>query len=132
MLGEVDEELRERLGIDIIGIPTRKTLFGFENRDWKPFTMFDGTEVLIPGDFNVTVAPSGDLLIYPEGDTTVAPSGRMPKNGYYFDAIPRQDPIDDEKLLPEDNLEDFSLLSDDDLAYYGGQAKKAGGGAPTA
>jgi len=127
MLGEVDEELRERLGIDIIGIPTRKTLFGFENKAWKPFTMFDGTEVLIPGDFNVTVAQSGDLLIYPEGDTTVAPSGRMPKNGYYFDAIPRQDPIDDEQLLPEDNLEDFALLGDDDLAYYESQAKKLAG-----
>ncbi len=128
MLGEVDDNLRERLGIDIIGIPTRKTLFGFENKDWKPFTMFDGTEVLIPGDFTVTVATNGDLLIYPEGNTTVAPSGRMPKNGYYFDAIPRQDPIDDEKLLPEDNLEEFSLLSDDDLAYYAGQAKRMAGG----
>jgi len=125
MLGEIDDDLREALGIDVIGIPTRKTLFGFENKNWKPFTMFDGTEVLIPGNFNVTAEANGDLLIHPEGDTTVAPSGRMPKNGYYFDAICRQDPLDDEKLNPADNLEDFSHLREDDLAYYDEQAERA-------
>ena len=44
----------------------------------------------------------------PEGDTTVSPSGRMPKGGYFFDSIIRQEPIDEERLNPEDNLEEFS------------------------
>ena len=74
MLGEVDAELRAALGIDVVGLMTRKTMFGFENRDWKPFTLFDGTEVLVPGQFNITVETNGDYLLYPEGDTSVPPS----------------------------------------------------------
>ncbi|MCY2953208.1 MAG: methyltransferase [Planctomycetota bacterium] len=118
MLGEVDEELRKALGIDVIGIAPRKTLFGFENKNFKPFTMFDGTEVLVPENFNTTADTNGDLLIYPEGDTAVPPSGRMPKGGHFFDSIIRQAPIDDDKLDPADNCEEFGPLSDADLSYY--------------
>lgn len=118
MLGEVDDALREALGIDVIGVPGRRSLFGTEARDWKPFTLFDGTEVLVPGNFNTTKEPNGDLLIYPEGDTGAPPSGRMPKGGYFFDTIVRQPPIDDERLDPADNLEEFGPLSDADMAEY--------------
>ena len=118
MLGEVDDELREALGVDVIGVLTRKSLLGTQQKDWKPFTMYDGTQVLAPGDFNTTVAENGDTLIYPEGDTSVPPSGIMPKGGYFFDAIVRQEPIDDSRLNVEDNLEEFGPLNEDDLAYY--------------
>ncbi len=125
MLGEVDAELRDALGIDVIGRLPRKSIFGTVNQDWKPFTLFDGTEVLVSGDFNVTVEqPSGDLLMYPEGDTTAPPSGRMPRGGYFFDSIIRQEPIDEEKLDPADNLEDFSLLGEEDLQYYRAAAEE--------
>jgi hypothetical protein len=124
MLGEIDEPLREALGIDVIGLGGRKTMFGFENTRWKPFTMFDGTEVLVPGDFNVTQGENGDLYIYPEGDTSVPPSGRMPKGGFYFDAICRQEPIVEDKLDPADNLEEFGPLSDADMNHFPAQAKK--------
>jgi len=119
MLGEIDDELRAALGIDVIGRLPRKTIFGTENKDWKPFTLFDGTEVLVSGDFNVTVDPeTGDLLMHPEGDTSAPPSGRMPKGGYFFDAIIRQEPIDEQRLDPADNCEEFELLSDEDIEYY--------------
>lgn len=122
MLGEVDDDLRAALGIDVIGVLPRKTIFGIECADWKPFVLFDGTEVLVPGAFNTTVDPaSGDLLIYPEGDTSAPPSGRMPKGGYFFDSIVRQPPIDDDRLNVEDNLEEFGPLSDADIAYYRGK-----------
>lgn len=118
MLGEVDDDLRRALGIDVIGTPARKSLFGTENKDWKPFTCFDGTPCLVPGAFNLSPAPDGGWLIYPEGDTSVPPSGHMPEGGYFFDAVIRQDPIDDAKLNPEDNLEEFGVFSELDLAYY--------------
>jgi hypothetical protein len=123
MLGEIDERLREMLGIDCIGLMTRKTLFGFENKEWKPFTLFDGTEVSVPGNFNVRKDGKGDYLIFPEGDMTAPPSGRMPAGGYFFDTIVRQPPVDDEKLDPDDNLEEFSPLSEGDLAWYGQRAE---------
>ena len=72
---------------------------------------------MVPGDFNTTVDENGDTLIYPQGDTTVPPSGRMPRGGYFFDCIVRQEPIDEEKLNPEDNMEEFSLISQEDIDY---------------
>ncbi len=124
MLGEIDEHLLGALGIDVVGLLGRKTLFGFENTNWKPFTLFDGTEVLVPGDFNVTTNDRGDLLIYPEGDTCAPPSGRMPKGGFYFDAIIRQDPIDEDKLDPADNCEEFNLLTDEEVQDFSDRAKQ--------
>jgi len=118
MLGEIDEALRAALGIDVVGVPARRSMFGTDARDWKPFKLWDGTECLVPGQFNVTPAPDGGWLIYPEGDTSVPPSGHMPEGGYFFDAIVRQDPIDDAKLNPEDNLQEFGPLGEADLAYY--------------
>ncbi len=118
MLGEVDDELRAALGIDVIGVLPRRSMFGTEQKDWKPFTMPDGTPCLVPGSFNLSPAPDGGWLMYPEGDTSVPPSGHMPAGGYFFDSIVRQPPLDDEKLNPQDNLEEFGLLSETDLAYY--------------
>jgi uroporphyrinogen-III decarboxylase len=118
MLGEIDDELRQALGIDVVGVTPRRSMFGTESADWKPFRLFDGTECLVPGKFNVTPAPDGGWHIYPEGDTSVPPSGHMPQGGYFFDAVIRQEPIDEEKLNPADNLEEFGLLSPADLAYY--------------
>ena len=122
MLGEIDPELQDALGIDVAGLMTRKNLFAFENRDWKPFHLIDGTEVLVPGDFITTPAPDGGHYIYPEGDTSVPPSGHMPATGWFFDTIVRQPPIDEDKLDPNDNLEEFGLLGAEDLAYYRNQA----------
>jgi len=116
MLGEIDEPLRQALGIDTIGIMGRGTMFGFELGDWKPFTLFDGTEVLVPGKFNTEPDANGNLLQYPQGDTSAPPSGKMPKDGFYHDTIVRQDAIDEAKLDPADNLEEFAVLSDEQVA----------------
>ncbi|MHB1307413.1 MAG: uroporphyrinogen decarboxylase family protein [Limisphaerales bacterium] len=122
MLGEIDDPLREALGIDVVGVPPRRSIFGTEARDWKPFITFDGTPCLVPGNFNVTPAPDGGWYIHPEGDTTVGPSGHMPEGAYFFDAVIRQEPIDEERLNPDDNLEEFALLGEAELAYF--RAKK--------
>ena len=118
MLGEIKPDLMDALGVDVVGIWARKNMFGYLNENWKQWTTFDGTPVLVPGDFNTDLEPNGDLLMYPEGDRTALPSGRMPAGGYYFDSIIRQPPIDDEKLDVEDNLEEFDFLSDEDLVYF--------------
>lgn len=118
MLGEVEDDLAEALGVDCIGLGGRKNLFGFENKDWKPWALADGTPVWVPAAFNTTPEPNGDILMYPEGDRSAPPSGRMPAGGFYFDTIVRQPPIDDDHLNVADNLEEFTPVSDDELRYY--------------
>ena len=124
MLGEIAPDLQDALELDVVGMGGRKTMFGFEIGGWKPWTIFDGTPVLVPAGFNTVPEPNGDILMYPEGDQSVPPSGRMPKGGYYFDSIRRQEPIDDEKLKPADNLEEFGPISDDDLQYFAATADR--------
>ena len=114
MLGLVEEDLQQALGIDIQGVFGRKTMFGFPIGDWKPWR-FNGLDVLVPGRFEVDEEPDGDTVIYPEGDRTAPPSGRMPKGFHFFDTIVRQEPLDDETLRLEDNLEEFEPLSKGDL-----------------
>ena len=124
MLGMIDEQLQGILETDVCGVISKTTLFGFENKDWKPFTLTDGNNVLVPGDFQVTRSPDGGWLIYPQGDRTVPPSGYMPKNGFYFDAINRQKPIVEEQLDPADNLAEFSFLTKEEVSYFAEEAKK--------
>lgn len=127
MLGEVDAQLVELLGVDIIGLGARTNIFGFENKDWKEFRTWWGQEVLVPGKFNTITASNGDLLLFPEGDMTVPPSGKMPATGYFFDALIRQEPFDEQSLNIEDNLEEFKPVTDEDLIWWADQIKNVKG-----
>lgn len=118
MLGEVTDDLREALGIDTQGMGGPKTLFGWENADWKPWALPDGTPVLVPSAFNTRPEADGSVLQYPAGDHSCAPCARMPAGGYYFDTICRQPPLDDDRLDPTDNLQEFQPLADEELAHY--------------
>jgi hypothetical protein len=118
MLGEIGPDLREALGVDVIGLSSPSTMFGYPLDNWKAWTFFDGTPVLVPGDFNTEPDLNGDILMYPQGDTTAPPSGRMPAGGFYFDAIVRQQEIVEDQLDPAENLEEFAPVLDKDLDYY--------------
>jgi len=118
MLGEIEDDLLDALGIDTVALSAASTMFGFRNEDWKEFKAPWGQLLLVSEHFNTTGDTNGDLLIYPEGDMSVPPSGRMPTGGFFFDSIIRQEPIDDDHLNPEDNLEEFQPLSDSDLKHF--------------
>jgi uroporphyrinogen-III decarboxylase len=127
MLGEVEDDLMEALGVDVTGISGPYNMFGHRQERWKGWRTGWGQEVLVPGDFNTTVDERGDTLMYPQGDTSVAPSARMPRVAYFFDAIIRQEPFDEESLDPEANVEEFTLLTEEDLDYWKEAAKAASG-----
>jgi len=125
MLGLIEEDLKKIMGIDVEGIPAPETLFGFRNENWKTYTLDSGLEVLVSEHFRTIKEANGDTLIYPKGDLSAPPSGRMPKNGFYFDTIVRQEPIDEAKLNPEDNLEEFGPITPQDLDYFSSEARRA-------
>ena len=128
MLGWFDEDLMQAMGLDVDGIFGRCTLFGFPNRNWKPWRLNSGLEVLVSEHFKTTVDANGDTLIYPQGDISAPPSGKMPKTGHFFDTIIRQEPVDDKNLHPEDNLEEFGPISVVDLAHFAAAAKRVSSG----
>jgi hypothetical protein len=125
MLGEIDPELMDILGVDVIGLNPRTNIIGFESNNWKEFRMWWGQEVLVPGNFNTKTLAGGDLLLFPEGDMTVPPSARMPSTGYFFDTLIRQEPLDEAKLNVDDNLEEFTPLSAVDIDYWTRQIELA-------
>ena len=124
MLGEIKADLVEAVGIDVLPLTAGTNMFGLATNALKQWTTFDGTPVLVPADFNTDLEPNGDLLQYPQGDRSAPPSGRMPRDGWYFDAIIRQPPIDDAELDAEDNLEEFGPISEAQLDHLGREAKR--------
>lgn len=126
MLGEVGWELIDSIGIDVIGAWGKDNMFGFNNhapyKEWKtPW----GQRVMVPLKFNTTKDENDDLLIYPEGDTSAPACAKMPKASYFFDAINRQEPIVEEELNVENNLEEFGLISDAELEHWRVEVDKA-------
>ena len=86
--------------------------------DWKPWTFWDGTPLLVPGKFNTEPDENGDILMYVDGDQDPPPCALDAQGGFYFDSIIRQEPIDDDSAGPAtDNAEDYGPISDGDLAH---------------
>jgi hypothetical protein len=118
MLGEVDAELADAVMSDVVYLPGPANIFGIEQNNWKPWQTFDGTDVLVPGKFNTEPSDDGSILMYAGGDKSYPASAKMPKGGFYFDAIIRQKPIVESELKAEDNLEEFTILDDETLAKW--------------
>ncbi len=125
MLGEVEDDLQEALGVDVIGVPPPSDMFGNRLENWKEYRTLWDQDVLVPGSFTTTINEKGDALVYPKGDRSVPHSAKMPKAAYFFDAVKRQEPIDDANLDPADNLEEFALMTAEDLAYWKNAVKEA-------
>ena len=120
MLGLVEDDLAEALGVDTKGCFARDNGFGIANVDWKPFRMPWGQTVMFPARLADSIREKdGTLYGYPQGDTSLAPSGAMPELCYFFSYLERQEgEIDDEKLNVEDNLEEYGEVDDATLAYW--------------
>jgi len=124
MLGWIDDDLLDAMGIGTAGVFPRGTLFGFANENWREFRAPWGQVLLVSEHFRTTPAADGGLLLHPQGDLEAPPSGHMPANGFYFDTIVRQEEIDEESLDPADNLEEFGPISDADLRHFTGEVDR--------
>ena len=115
MLAEVQRPVLERFGADVIGLNRRDVAFGIRNEDFKPWRLFDGTPVEVPGGFDPVTEPSGDLVLMRDAE----PIARMPRDGFYFDRtekFPGAAHVELQEYQPP-------RLSDDDLLHYRAQAE---------
>ena len=122
MLGEVDQKLRDKIGIDTIPLLPPRDFLGFQRFRLKPWAFFDGTPLLVPEEFNTIPDEMGDILQYPLGDKGLKPSAHMPKGGFYHDAIIRQGDLVD--LSVEGQTEEYTVYTEEELRYFEKEAER--------
>ena len=119
MLGLVEEDILQAVGGDVVGLNSPATLLGYRNENWKPWKLPDGTPVLMGGNFAFTEDPDGTVFAYPQGNTSAPPSAKMPSDGFYFDNIIRQEPLETHQFdARKDYSDQYALFSDDDCRHY--------------
>ncbi len=64
---ELEEAVRERLHADTVTLPRYKMSLGIPNVEWQPWTFVDGTEFLVPVDFNPVRNNQGDFEWFENG-----------------------------------------------------------------
>ncbi len=115
MIAEIERPVLERFGADVVGLNRPAVAFGIRNENWKPWRLFDGTPVEVPGGFNPVQQPNGDLLLLRDGQ----PIAVMPKGGFYFDRLekfPGAAHVDLDAFQPP-------LLTEEELLHYRAQAE---------
>lgn len=118
MLGLMEQDLMDAMGVTVAGVMPSGNLFGFGNLPpYKPWRTPWGQDVLVPEDFHTVRDGDGNEFIFPCGDISVPPSGHMPVGGFFFDSINRQQPFEEDGLDYRDNLEEFGPVGDTDLAH---------------
>ncbi len=118
MLGEVDQELFDIWNIDTIGVSGSSDMFGHRQENFVETTMPWGQTVLLPESFRMK-KENGNIYVFPQGDMSCSPTAVMPEGGYFFDAIERVPSTElDAELDVNDNLEEFGLITDADIAYW--------------
>ena len=125
MLGEVDAELARIWNVDVVGAGGASDMFGHKQENFVERRMPWGQTVLFPESFKMK-EENGNIYVFPQGDTSCAPTAVMPQGGYFFDAIERGGATEpDAELNIEDNLEEFGVFTDKDVAYWKDTLTKA-------
>ena len=124
MQGQVDYDVINALGCDVIGLHSPFTFPGYKNENWKIWELH-GNQVLIGGGFNCSYGDDGTIYLYPQGDTSVPPSAKMPSTGYFFDNIYRQEDLKNHTHdARSDFFNQFTIFSEEECDYYEKTSKK--------
>lgn len=119
MLGLVDPDLKEAMGIDTTSVWNPNTNLGIPNIGEKEWRTPWGQTILVPKDFVTTTDETGSVYVYSGGDTNYPPCAKMPANGYFFDALTRGHNYNEDDPHIEDNLEEFQEITQDVLDCIG-------------
>lgn len=124
MLGEIDFELQEIIGVDFLPVFGKNNIFGIDETELHEQKTPWGQRVLIAKDIDLAKGLDGNVFIYAEGDHHFPPSAKMPDGCFFFNAIERQLPVNELLLSYKDNMEEYSLLTPQDLLYWKNTVEK--------
>lgn len=118
MLGHMDGDLAECLGVETEAVWGSRNCYGFKSEDqYKEWKTPWGQTVLVPEEFRTTVDEKGDTLIYACADLNYPAAGRMPRGGVYFDNEDRAPEYDEDSYDIGDNLEEFQVFTDGEIDW---------------
>lgn len=124
LLGVLDDDLKEAMGIQTTPLWGAGTMYGFRQTDkFKEWRTPWGQEVLVAEEFTTDQNENG-TYIYACGDKNYPPAGHMPNGGYFFDNIIRTPEFDEDTYDVEDNFEEFGPVSEEDLEWLSVQEKE--------
>ncbi|MCX6090023.1 MAG: methyltransferase [Candidatus Atribacteria bacterium] len=125
MLGLVETDVIQLLHTDVVGLNAPGTLLGYQNQDWKPWVLPDGTIVEMGGGFTYSNDREGNIFAYPKGNQKVRPSAKMPAQGFYFDNIIRQENLTGHSFNARIDYDDqYTVFSDEECQSYERVSKK--------
>jgi hypothetical protein len=126
-VADVDDDVRERLGIDIKALPYPVDTLGNLNKGYKTFTSPTGIQAAVSDASAWDVLDDHSIVLYAQGDRDFPPSARMLGDGMYFDNITSRIPrFDEDDLHPlEDFKDDFSLIGDEIAEILDRESEKA-------
>jgi len=124
MLAEIEEPVRQRFGFDIVPLePWHST---WRTREavgkWTPRRFWDGSFLSFPADLPIDEDPElGWFLLDGAGNRYA----RMPRGGFYFDAIPGppQLPSDDLPMPRLETLQFATTIPDEELEWLRARAR---------
>ena len=109
-LAEPEPSVLERLGGDVVQLHRYAPAYGIAIDKWKTGKLSDGSDCLVPSEYNPIRNEQGELEIY-TGKQLVA---KMPTGGLYFDQVfhPYQnvESTDDIDAIPIDEITDKELI----------------------
>lgn len=116
ILAEIETDVLKRFPSDVCSLHRPAVAFGIPNRDWKAFTLPDGTPAEVPGGFNPETEADGSLAIRRSGEAIA----RMPAGGFYFDRFEKYPGA----LHPDLDAWDPPRMSSSDLDHYRTEAER--------
>ena len=125
LIGVIDDDLKEAIGVCTTPVPAPGTIFGFKDEGGKLWEAPFGLTVEVPEGFVTTTDEKGNVYLYAGSDTRYPPSGVLPAGGYFFDAVRRGNTFDEDNPHVEDNLEEFADISEADLGIIRDRAEAA-------
>jgi len=100
LIAEPDHAILEKFGSDTAPVPLPIPGLDLENPEWKPWSLPDGSQGLVPAGFSPITQPDGDMIVI-NGPF----EHRLPVGGFYFDQI--RYPLADARAVEE--IENFHI-----------------------
>jgi len=120
-LAEIDPQVRQFLGGDVVPLHRRRSFFGMAMDDWKMWTAPDGCVYEVPGAFKPVTLPDGSLELQDAEDPQRV-LGHMPAGGGYFEPADR--PFAAAHTQADIDACTFPALDDADLTWLAREAQR--------